>query len=250
MNLLRFYFNKLTGRPSVFDFTLLGQPVRLGIAAPREIRRAREIEIESELVSHMLTILKPGDTVLDIGANIGLISILLATHANGDSCTVHAFEPEPRNFHQLQNNIQLNALSARVHPHQLALGATEGHVDLHIRGSEGEGRHSIATSKGATAAISVELTTMTRFCTAQAITPDIIKIDVEGAEGQVLAGMQGLLDTASPAHVFLEVHPKGDGELMPDGQSIQEWMVQRGYTLAWNNVRGSGEHRHYRHGSA
>ncbi|NND90874.1 MAG: FkbM family methyltransferase [Granulosicoccus sp.] len=245
MNLLRFYLNKLSGKPSVFDFTLLGQSVTLGIAAPREIRRAHEIEIESELVQHMRSTLRDGDTILDIGANIGLISILLANGPRGSDSQIHAFEPEPRNFRQLQNNIQINNLKARVHPHQLALGAEEGHVDLHIRGSEGEGRHSIASSKGATDVISVELTTMADFCKRQGIRPDIIKIDVEGAEGQVLAGMQGLLQYAPPADVFLEVHPKGDTDLMPDGQSIQDWMEHHGYALVWNNVRGSGEHRHY-----
>lgn len=250
MNLFRFYLNKLTGKPSVFDFKLLGQKVTLGIAAPREIRRAREIEIESELVQHMRAVLREGDTIFDIGANIGLISILLANGEKGGQSQVHSFEPEPRNFRQLSNNIGLNDLSARVHPHQLALGASEGQVELHIRGSEGEGRHSIATSKGATGAISVELTTMANFCARENLTPNIIKIDVEGAEGQVLAGMDGLLQDSPPADVFLEVHPKGDGDLMPDGSTIQDWMLARGYELAWNNVRGSGEHRHYRHTAA
>ncbi len=250
MNLLRFYLNKLTGKPSVSDFRLLGQSVTLGIAAPREIRRAREIEIESELVEHMRKVLREGDTIFDIGANIGLISILLAKGENGGQSQIHSFEPEPRNFRQLGNNIGLNNLKAQIHPHQLALGATEGQVELHIRGSEGEGRHSIASSKGATGAISVELTTMSNFCAREQVQPDIIKIDVEGAEGQVLAGMEGLLQQAAPAHVFLEVHPKGDGDLMPDGSTIQDWMLARGYELAWNNVRGSGEHRHYRHSGA
>lgn len=250
MNLFRFYLNKLTGKPSIFEFTLLGQSVTLGIAAPREIRRAREIEIESELVQHMRATLRDGDTLFDIGANIGLISILLANGDKGGSSQVHSFEPEPRNFRQLKKNIDLNGLSGRVHPHQLALGASEGQVDLHIRGSEGEGRHSIASSKGATDAISVELTTMAIFCARENVQPAMIKIDVEGAEGQVLAGMEGLLQDMPPAHVFLEVHPKGDGDLMPDGSTIQDWMGERGYELAWNNVRGSGEHRHYRHQSA
>lgn len=247
MNLFRFYLNKLTGKPSVFDFKLLGQKVTLGIAAPREIRRAREIEIESELVQHMRAQLHEGDTIFDIGANIGLISILLANGEKGGQSQVHSFEPEPRNFRQLSNNIGLNDLSARVHPHQLALGASEGQVELHIRGCEGEGRHSIATSKGATGAISVELTTLADFCARENLAPNIIKIDVEGAEGQVLAGMDGLLQDSAPANIFLEVHPKGDGDLMPDGSTIQDWMLARGYELAWNNVRGSGEHRHYRH---
>lgn len=247
MNLLRFYLNKLAGRPSVFEFTLLGQPVSLGIAARREIRRAREIEIESELVEHIRAALQPGDTIFDIGANIGLISILLAGGERGKGSSVYAFEPEPRNFRQLSNNIGLNQLSDRIHPQQLALGAEQGQVELHIRGSEGEGRHSIASSKGATDAIAVKLSTLGDFCREVDACPQIIKIDVEGAEGQVLAGMASLLPDQAPRNVFLEVHPKGDGDSMPDGSSIQDWMQSHGYELVWNNVRRSGEHRHYRY---
>jgi len=149
MSLIRFYINKLLGRESVFDFTLLGQSVRLGIAARREIRRANEIDTETELVELMRRTVSPGDTIFDIGANIGLISLLLAKHDNGLDSTVHCFEPEPRNFKQLTQNIAHNDLVGRLHAHQLALGADNGTVDLHIRGTEGEGRHSIATSKGA-----------------------------------------------------------------------------------------------------
>lgn len=246
MSLLRFYFNKLTGKRSVFDFTLLGETVRLGIAAPREIRRAKEIGTETELVELMRRTVSTGDTIFDIGANIGLISLLLAKHDNGLDSTVHCFEPEPRNFNQLTQNIEHNELKGRLHAHQMALGATEGEVELHIRGTEGEGRHSIATSKGATDAITVKLQTMAAFAEQHNVHPDIIKIDVEGAEGQVLAGMEPLIASGSPTHIFLEIHPKGEGEFMPDGTTtIESWLTERGYTLSWKNKRGSGEHCHF-----
>lgn len=256
MNRFTFYLNKLLGKSSVAKFTLLGTPVTLGIVAMRELRRAREIEIESELIDHMRPILKTGDTVFDIGANIGLISIIMAKSADsgGENTSktglqFYAFEPEPRNFKQLQNNIKLNGLETFIHPHQLALGAEEGEVELHIRGSEGEGRHSIASSKGATDAIRVQIQTMSQFCQEHNVSPNVIKIDVEGAEGQVLAGMQAMLQTKAPEHVFMEIHPKGDGEMMPSGETIGQWMEQNGYSLEWSNLRGSGEHRHYRFAS-
>lgn len=250
MNLIRFYLNKLAGKESVFDFSLLGQTVRLGIAAPREIRRAKEIGTETELVELMRRTLSNGDTIFDIGANIGLISLLMAQHDNGLDSTIHCFEPEPRNYKQLTRNIELNELRGRLHAHQLALGADNGSIDLHIRGTEGEGRHSIATSKGATDTISVKLQTMAAFASEHKVSPNIIKIDVEGAEGQVLAGMEPLLTSTPPAHIFLEIHPKGEGEFMPDGTTtIEQWLTERGYILAWKNTRGSGEHCHFKIGN-
>jgi len=251
MSLIRFYVNKLLGKESVFDFSLLGQSVRLGIAAPREIRRAKEIGTETELVELMRRTISTGDTIFDIGANIGLISLLMAKHENGLDSTVHCFEPEPRNFKQLNQNIELNQLLGRLHAHQIALGAENGTVNLHIRGTEGEGRHSIATDKGATDSIAVTLQTMASFVEEKKVSPDVIKIDVEGAEGQVLAGMEPLLSHAAPKHIFLEIHPKGEGEFMPDGSTtIESWLTARDYELAWKNKRGSGEHCHFRHSSA
>ena len=247
MNKFRFYMNKLMGKPSVGHFTLLGQDVTLGISTAREIRRANDIEIESELIDHMRPVFQPGDLLYDIGANIGLISILMAKYKTGVSAQVFCFEPEPKNFNQLSNNIQLNQLSDRVSCHQMALGATEGEIALHVRGNAGEGRHSIATDKGATDSIQVTLKTLSGFAAESGKAPTIVKIDVEGAEGQVLAGMDTLMSTQPPREIFMEIHPKGDGDAMPNGEPIHEWLEQRGYAMQWSNKRGSGEHRHYQY---
>jgi len=74
----------------------------------------------------------------------------------------------------------------------------------------------------------------------------VIKIDVEGAEGQVLAGMEPMIESSPATHIFLEIHPKGEGEFMPDGTTtIEDWLSERGYQLQWKNKRGSGEHCHF-----
>jgi len=248
MGRTRFYINKLFGRPSVFDFHLLGVSVRLGIASTREIQRARETGTKSELLELMLDSVTSGDTVFDIGSNIGLTSLLLAKHENGIDSTFHCFEPEPKNFNQLKQNIELNNLIGRVHPHQLALGAEDGSVDLHIRGNEGDGRHSIVSDEGADDSITVPLQDMGSFIVQHHVAPDIIKIDVEGAEGQVLAGMNALIGTGVPREIFLQIHPNGGGEFMPDGKTtIEDWLTNRGYTLVWNKkrVRRSSEFRHF-----
>lgn len=247
MNKLTFYVNRLLGRPTVGEFNLLGQSITLGISASREIRRAHDIEIESELVDHMRPVMQPDDVLYDVGANIGLISILMASHPAGASTQVQCFEPEPKNFNQLTNNVRLNSLEQRVNCHQMALGATEGDIALHVRGTAGEGRHSIATDRGATGSIQVKLSTMSQFASESGKSPTVVKIDVEGAEGQVLAGMEELIATKPPREIFMEIHPKGDGDSMPSGELIHAWLEQRGYTMVWSNTRRSGEHRHYHH---
>ena len=176
MHKLRFYLNRLLGKPSVGEFNLLGQTITLGISAPREIRRAHDIEIESELLDHMRSAMQPDDVLYDVGANIGLISILMASHSSGATAQVLCFEPEPRNFDQLANNVRLNQLDERVNCHQMALGASEGEIALHVRGTAGEGRHSIATDKGATGSIQVRLSTMSHFASESGRAPTVVII--------------------------------------------------------------------------
>ena len=243
---LRLIFNRLLGRPTIVNADLLGQPVKLDITARRELRRARKISHETDLVIRLREHLQNGDTIYDIGANIGLISLVMALHPSGSNSKVHSFEPEPKNFDQLQKNIALNGLTGRVIPQRLALGMSEGEVQLYVRGTAGEGRHSIAEAKGSTDSISVPLKTATNFARETGDLPAIVKIDVEGAEGQVIGGFEELIGEHPPRDFFMEIHSKGDGDKMPDGETIDAWLTGHGYELVWSVGRRSGEHRHYR----
>lgn len=225
--------------------TLLGQQVSLQLHNGREVDRIASFDHEATLVRHIVDHLKPGDVVYDVGANIGLIGLVLALHPNGRESRIHSFEPEPRNFQQLERNIAANDLGGRMTPHQLALGAKAGHAGLYVRGTAGEGRHSLVAAKGATGCIDVQVASVSEFAEASGDSPDVMKIDVEGAEGQVLAGMEALLRSRAPREIFMEIHNKGDKDQMPDGQLIGSWLEERGYTLQWEQQRRSGIHRHY-----
>lgn len=246
MDTLRLLINGLLGRETVLETEILGQPLKLVITARRELRRARKMWHETALVERMRATLVEGDVLYDIGANIGLISLLMGLHPQGRRVRIHGFEPEPLNFEHLERNIDVNGLADRVSAHRTALGARDGEVDLFVRGSAGEGRHSIAEERGSTASIRVPLRTATRFAAESGDSPTMIKIDVEGAEGQVLAGFDEMMRSAPPRDIFLEIHSKGDRDRMPDDATIHDWLVERGYELIWNASRRSGEHRHYR----
>ncbi len=248
-NYLRYALNKLTGRETVMPVDLAGQSVSLNISSSREIRRAHALHHERSFIERICQHLTDKDVVYDIGANIGVLSLLMARHVNTAHVQLFSFEPEPRNYEKLVRNISLNKLQSSIDPQQLALGTEQGTVELHVRGTVGEGRHSIAESKGATDSISVQLSTCELFARQADAYPDLLKIDVEGAEGQVLAGLAGLLDTHPPRDIFLEVHSKGDSDNMPDGTKINDWFIKNNYDLVWQIERRSGEHRHYRHKS-
>ena len=198
MDTLRLLINGLLGRETVLETEILGQPLKLVITARRELRRARKMWHETALVERMRATLVEGDVLYDIGANIGLISLLMGLHPQGRRVRIHGFEPEPLNFEHLERNIDVNGLADRVSAHRTALGARDGEVDLFVRGSAGEGRHSIAEERGSTASIRVPLRTATRFAAESGDSPTMIKIDVEGAEGQVLAGFDEMMRSAPP----------------------------------------------------
>jgi FkbM family methyltransferase len=246
MHGLRMLLDRLRGRETVAEVDLLGRPVLLSIASRLEARRARSIRREKAVLARMLEHLEVRDVAYDIGANIGLVSLLLSVHRPTEGGRVHSFEPEPVNYGRLCRNIELNGLRERVAAHRLALGAEEGEAELFIRPGAGEGRHSLATARGSKGSIRVPVVTLASFAHSSGEPPDFLKVDVEGAEGQVLVGMDPLLNVRRPRELFIEIHPKGGGDRMPGGQSIGDWLHARGYALAWEGRDGSRIQRHYR----
>jgi len=248
MDELRLLLNRLRNRETIVSLQLPGElePLLMAVERRRELRRIRSATDEGPLIRRILDHLAPGDTCYDVGANIGVISLLLGRRC-GTGGRVYAFEPAGANFGPLVRNIRLNGLEDSVFPEPAALGAEEGDVELHLRGkAAGEGRHSITETRGSTGSIRVSLRTMTRFAADRDAPPDLVKIDVEGAEGQVLAGAEGLLLQRPPRDLFMEIHPKGDGDRMPSGEPIREWLEARGMELAWERRESSRLHQHYR----
>jgi FkbM family methyltransferase len=247
MNSIQLMINKRLGRKSIMEVEYSGQQFKLDIIAKREIRRAKQIFHETALLSKMFEHIQDGDVIYDIGSNIGVISLLLSGYKAAANSTVYSFEPEPNNFKQLQKNISLNNCTNSIIPYQLALGKEKGVLDLFVRGSAGEGRHSVAASKGSTGTIQINVETCSAFSETSGSAPDLVKIDVEGAEGQVLLGMEKIMaDLQKPRDIFLEIHNKGDEDRMPDGMtSIDEWLTLRNYELLWEQKRRSGSNRQY-----
>ena len=139
--------------------------------------------------------LRPGDTFLDIGANIGLYTLAAARRV-GRSGRVHAFEPCSQTFERLADNVQLNSLR-NVNCHQVALSFENAEAELTLANGGFDAWNSLGKPyMGETTGCEM-VTTITldsfareheligRNCT--------LKIDVEGWENQVLAGAEQFL---------------------------------------------------------
>lgn len=144
---------------------------------------------------HLLrSLLRPGMTVVDVGANIGYY-LLLFQQSIGANGRVVCIEPSEENLPELRRNIGINRFS-NVELHTVALGDHDGTTGLH------SGINSGVAEDGA-AEYTVPLRRLDHLLRERV---DFLKIDVEGYEGQVLAGAEALLAESKPL-LFLELHP-------------------------------------------
>jgi FkbM family methyltransferase len=143
---------------------------------------------------------KPGMTVIDVGANFGYYSILFG-EAVGPRGHVIAVEPVPATAAMLTRSIALNGYTGTTTIVQAALGQEPaGHAHLIIPGNEPKNATVIAAA--APGSFEVPLTNLDTLALHRDRV-DLIKIDAEGAEIEILAGMRQLIERHAPA-VMLE----------------------------------------------
>ena len=150
---------------------------------------------------------RPDWVMLDVGANVGAVTLALARFTS-PSGTVHAFEPGPPNLLRLRANLALNpALAARVTVHAAGVGETPGE----LRWQEEAGNPGNAML-GADGTHAVPVITLDDFAAKQGLTRlDFIKVDVEGMELNVFRGAQQTLKKLRPV-IYFETLSRFDGE--------------------------------------
>lgn len=143
---------------------------------------------------------RAGDVVFDIGAHAGFYSLLAAELA-GSRGKVFAFEPLPRNFEFLKRHIKMNGFS-NIEPINAAVSSTEGHSFFNT------GENSFTGCLSKKGGLSVKTVSIDGLAGRKQVPlPDVMKIDVEGAEADVLKGASGILEKARPV-IFLALHNK------------------------------------------
>jgi FkbM family methyltransferase len=155
-----------------------------------------------------LRVVRPGDLIVDAGANVGYYTII-GSRLVGDKGRVYAFEPEPESFALLQENVRLNGLS-NVVLERKALSNRTGKLRLFIAPLN-KGDHRIYQPEGESrASVEVEAVRLDEYFADQERGIDLIKMDTQGAEGLILEGMTGLLEgrTDRPT-LFMEFWPYG-----------------------------------------
>jgi FkbM family methyltransferase len=190
---------------------------------------------EPELQAALREFLHPGDTVYDVGANIGYITLMMAQHV-GPGGRVFAFEALPANVERIQKNVALNKL-LNVTVVSAAVTDRSGPVTFYVHESVGMGKAAGSAGRREEqykAEISVPGLSLDEFVYGQGnAAPQAVKMDIEGGEILALPGMSRLLREAHPI-LFLELHG-------PESEKVAwDALTGCGYSLHAMSLRESG----------
>ena len=185
----------------------------LGTKDPWDLQRLRSLT-------------RPGDVVVDVGANFGYYGISLARHV-APGGLVHALEPIPTNFDRLRHHIAANHLEAIVRAYRLGAGDRAETVRMHV--PEGNSGHAAVSSGGEVA--DVPLTTLNAFVKAEGLDRvNTVVLDVEGYEERALMGAHGMLERFRPM-VVVELFPPVMHEQGSSPEAVARVLRGMGYRL-------------------
>lgn len=210
-----------------------------GIRLPRQpyLTHAMEIALgryELSLAEVIGRHLKGGETAIDVGANIGILSRAMAK-AVGRTGTVFAFEPNPEAFELLRHNC---GRFPQVSVHNVALGSARGKATLYFTGNPETGSLIAAYAKSQasgslygplhSAEISIEHGA-TYLADRLVGRPSLIKIDVEGFELDVLEGLGDVIGPDFNGLLLVEVSPMSQRSAGRRPLEPVEWLLTHGF---------------------
>jgi FkbM family methyltransferase len=200
--------------PRVNVLEAFGREYRFKCYSAKEVRRVKRLFTkEPGTIDWLVKTLRPDDVFYDVGANVGVYSIF-AGHQMGESGRVYAFEPHLANVASLLANCEVNELRGRVHVIAIPLSNKDGFGHFHYFSLD----HSLSQSQFGRTVVDGEpfqpVTSEIKYgCRIDTLIeqglappPTLIKIDVDGLEGEIVEGMEVLLHSPrAPRSVQIEL---------------------------------------------
>jgi FkbM family methyltransferase len=217
--------------------------VRMMLYRDSELSRLiylRSFEFQERLFTRRF--LRENDVYVDVGANIGLFTVLAADRV-GATGRVFAFEPVPGSFRRLQENIQLNGFT-NVSAHQLALSDSGGEAEITIAGDGFDAWNSLGRPYMGQeeARERVQVISWDAFAADHDLVGKVtmMKIDVEGWESRVLRGAHHTLSRDDAPTLYVEFTPAAAVNAGSSCAELFELLVSYGYQMYLPNeaVRG------------
>ena len=163
-------------------------------------------EYESDITDKVVTLVREGDTCIDAGANFGWYTTLLRKLC-GDSGAVHAFEPVPASYRELERNYKLMGSPGNVVVNQAALGDEEKTLTINLFKGLPTG-HASLSDHGRDDAVRFEcrMTTLDGYLERNGVGQvDFVKVDIEGAEMMFLKGAGKLFEQEVAPVILMEM---------------------------------------------
>jgi len=199
--------------PQIMERKMGEQTARFEAVVSDDPVRISDLCGEETWWQDIVNMLEPIDCFWDIGSFTGLLTVYTAKKCSAG--TVVAIEPDPDFMTRVTRNMELNNVQ-NVRTFNLGFSDVPGTLKLNTSGVEGWSPSFF--QKELREWIEVPVTTMDLLCKQYPeLSPNIIKIDVEGFEGKVLAGARAVLASPKLRAIFLELHPEF---LVKNGQSI------------------------------
>ncbi len=197
----------------------------------RFLRRWRPAD--RERVAYV-ALVRRGDVVIDVGANLGLFTVLFSDLA-GPAGRVHAFEPVAATFAQLAETVARHARADNVRLNRAACTNAVGTCRIHVPAGDG-GQASLIPHEaglwsrpGDVLSEAVNTTTLDAYVREHGVDRvDLIKCDVEGAELRVLEGAETCLTTHHPM-LSLEASPDWTRDFGYEPPALVRFLLARGY---------------------
>lgn len=186
-------------------------------------------DLEPIITYAVQRLLKPGDTVLDIGANLGWFSMTAAPIV-GTSGSVHAFEPQTKLVPLIAASVTMNEFS-QVHLHDFALSDTNGTATLHVlKGNSGAGRLTEEVSDEWEQVV-VKLRHAGEVLDSLSLSKvRMLKIDVEGHEATVFGAARKTLEKTLPEVVIFESLTTSESTQLLD-RPVVKILAEMGYRI-------------------
>lgn len=203
--------------------------LRFVASSPLALWRAQTALTKEPETVAWLQSMRPGDVLWDVGANVGVYTVLAAQLG----LSVYAFEPEAENFALLNRNIALNKSDAVAYPLALAdhpaldtlrLSRVAPGAALHCFGTNIDFRGQEFKPAFQQGSMAVTLDQLLEWLPA----PNALKVDVDGLEARIVRGGRDVLAHPSLRTVLLELHTTLDAAVFDEMESYGFAIMQRG----------------------
>lgn len=198
---------------------------------PAKWFRYFEKDYEKDNILFLKENCKQNMTIFDIGAHLGLMSIIASQITNRKS-KIYSFEPTPNTFKVLERVIKINNCSGNVFAINQAITKENTIIDFYLSNNEGSNSNSLVSKNHQTRKpIKINATSLDLFVKENMIdNVDLIKIDAEGSEYDVLLGAVSIISQFKPK-MILAIHPpliKNNNHKIED---IYDFLIKHNYSI-------------------